>query len=107
MTTTVVNLRHNVHDVYIGRPGKGKEGPFGNPIRLGAYCSECRRWHRERGDTIECFRSYFLRRVDSDPTFRQDVLALRGKRLGCFCKPQRCHGDVIAAWVDAQPVEAP
>jgi hypothetical protein len=25
------------------------------------------------------------------------VLALRGKRLGCLCKPAPCHGDIIKA----------
>ena len=34
MTTTVVNLRREAYDVYIGRPGKGLSGPFGNPYRV-------------------------------------------------------------------------
>jgi hypothetical protein len=26
---------------------------------------------------------------------------LRGKTLGCFCKPHPCHGDIIAAYLDS------
>ena len=37
MTTYVVNLRKEPYDVYIGRPGKGKnkEGKWGNPFEIG------------------------------------------------------------------------
>ncbi|HZI11744.1 MAG TPA: DUF4326 domain-containing protein [Myxococcus sp.] len=30
---------------------------------------------------------------------------MRGKRLGCWCKPGPCHADVYAAWVDSQPLK--
>ncbi|OFW99483.1 MAG: hypothetical protein A3E78_07830 [Alphaproteobacteria bacterium RIFCSPHIGHO2_12_FULL_63_12] len=29
-----------------------------------------------------------------------DVSALRGKRLGCYCAPLPCHGDVLAELLD-------
>jgi hypothetical protein len=28
------------------------------------------------------------------------VRELRGKVLGCYCKPKRCHGDIIAEYVN-------
>jgi hypothetical protein len=28
------------------------------------------------------------------------LLELDGKRLGCFCKPKLCHGDIIVAAVN-------
>ena len=55
---------------------------------------------------LPLFEAYFLRRVELDPEWREKVLALRGRRLGCFClgkPPERkgeCHGLIIAAWVD-------
>ncbi len=91
--TRVVNLRRERYDVYIGRAGKGQDGYFGNPFTV-----------REHGHkALDLYRDYFLRRLETDGGFRARVLALRGKTLGCFCKPGPCHGDVIAAWVDAQP----
>jgi hypothetical protein len=29
-------------------------------------------------------------------------MALKGKRLGCFCKPLACHGDVIKEYIEGQ-----
>ena len=94
MTTKVVNLRRAYYDVYVGRAGKGENGYFGNPCKAKAG--------ETREDSIEKFEVYFLERVQSDREFRNRVLRLRGKTLGCFCKPSACHADVIAAWVDAQ-----
>ncbi|WP_305816374.1 DUF4326 domain-containing protein [Photobacterium leiognathi] len=30
-----------------------------------------------------------------------EVYKLAGKRLGCFCKPQSCHGDVLADFLNS------
>lgn len=94
--TTVVNIKTHEYDVYIGRPGKGLDGYFGNPLRL--------KPGENRGETIEKYRKRFLKRIEEDAEFKRRVLELRGKRLGCFCKPFPCHGDVIKEWLDAQPV---
>ena len=32
---------------------------------------------------------------------KSDVLKLAGKRLGCFCKPQSCHGDILADYLNS------
>jgi hypothetical protein len=87
---TVVNLRSDDYDVYIGRAGRGQDGYFGNPYRRG-----------DVPDVLGAFRAYFLDKIDTDPEFRKRVLGLRGKRLGCFCKPRPCHGDIIAEWVNS------
>lgn len=31
---------------------------------------------------------------------KSDALRLAGKRLGCFCKPAECHGDVLAEYLN-------
>lgn len=31
---------------------------------------------------------------------KAQVFKLAGKRLGCFCKPERCHGDVLAEYLN-------
>lgn len=102
--THVVNLkRGEAYDVYIGRAGKGQAGTFGNPHPVDMPCPLCNGIIHKRGETIQLFREYFFDRLNRDPDFRRQVLALRGKRLGCFCAPKACHGDVIAAWIDNQP----
>jgi hypothetical protein len=97
--TRVVNLHREPFDVYIGRRGKGHDGYFGNPFSLAFGASD-----RERAECLEKFRGYFLAKVESDPEFAARVRELRGKVLGCFCKPKACHGDVIAEYVDSLEV---
>lgn len=95
--TRVVNLRDKVpFDVYIGRPGKGVEGYFGNPCRVGIQCPECGFVHTVSGGTLACFEQYARRRMEHDQEYHTAVKNLKGKTLGCFCKPRPCHGDILA-----------
>ena len=32
---------------------------------------------------------------------KNEVYKLAGKRLGCFCKPQACHGDILADFLNS------
>ena len=95
--TVVVNVRTERYDVYIGRAGRGRDGYFGNPFRVGVDGS--------RPEVIETFRQYFTGRLGRDPEYRGRVERLRGRRLGCFCKPAACHGDVIAEYLNGGGVE--
>jgi len=90
--TNAVNIRVSDYDVYIGRAGKGQDGYFGNPFRLRASES--------RGATIERYMKYFYDRLETDPEFKRRVYELKGKTLGCFCKPDACHGDVMAEYLN-------
>lgn len=92
MTTTVVNIRTHTCDVYIGRDGHGHDGYFGNPYSVSRDGG--------RDQVIEKYREYFLKRLRIDPEFARRVEELRGKRLGCFCAPKPCHGDVIAEYLE-------
>jgi len=102
--TRVVNLRENLYDIYIGRAGHGEGGYFGNPIRVGQPCGKCGNIHHDAGSTLLCYKRYFDARIENDPEFRTRILELQGKRLGCFCKPKPCHGDVIKEYLDSMPV---
>ena len=95
MKTTVVNIRRQEYDVYIGRAGIGHDGYFGNPFNV------VRDGGREKA--IAFYREYFLNRLKIDPEFARRIRELKGKRLGCFCKPEACHGDVIADYLHIEP----
>lgn len=92
MLTTVVNIKHDQYDVYIGRAGRGEDGYFGNPYKLLPGMA--------RGMTLKHYRNYFYKRLDTDPEFKARIHSLRGKKLGCFCKPHNCHGDIIAEYLN-------
>jgi hypothetical protein len=100
--TRLVNLKNTSEfDVYCGRarPGlkcEGADGYFGNPYHVAPHGREI---------AISMFRSYFERRIKTDPVFRLRVLGLRGKILACYCHPLACHVQVIIDWINAQPIE--
>ncbi len=91
--TQVVNIRREEYDVYIGGAGQGRAGYFGNPVRL--HPGEA------GGSTLEKYREYFYNRLRSDPEFKERIESLKGKALGCFCKPHPCHGDIIREYLDS------
>lgn len=96
MATTVVNLRKEPYDVYIGRAGKGKDGYFGNPFKLTEDTPQ------EREAILHKYEFWFYSKIGSDPEFKQRIHSLKGKRLGCFCKPKACHGDIIAEYLNKE-----
>jgi hypothetical protein len=86
MTTRVVNKENDKYDVYIGRGS-----PFGNPFSV---------YIHGREECIAKYRDYFYDRLGWNPVFKRAVEKLRGKTLGCFCKPKACHGDVIVEYLE-------
>ncbi len=95
----VVNLYKEPFDVYIGRPGKGRSGYFGNPVIAGKPCEECGGRHDTPGSTLPCYKSYLSSRVARDRRFRLKLLTLHSSVLGCFCKPKPCHGDILCEFI--------
>jgi hypothetical protein len=77
--TTIVNIHHKVpYDVYIGRGSK-----WGNPFKIGKDGT--------RDEVIEKYAQY----IADNEYLIGSLEELRGKRLGCYCAPKRCHGDVL------------
>lgn len=89
MKTKVVNVKTTPCDVIIGRPSK-----FGNPFVIG------RDGNREQ--VIELYWKYFYKRVENDSDFKKAVEKLKGLTLGCYCKPEACHGDVIVEYLEGK-----
>jgi len=87
MKTTVVHCKKEPYDVFIGRPSK-----WGNPFKIGR--------DGNRTVCIQKYRDYVLSRPDLMTSLHE----LKGKRLGCWCKPSTCHGDVLAELADGQSV---
>ena len=78
MPEQVVHCKRAPHDVYIGRPSK-----WGNPFTIGRDGT--------REEVIDKYRDYILQNFDLYDALPE----LRGKVLGCWCKPKPCHGDVL------------
>ena len=92
----VVNLRKESYTVYIGRGGHGKCGYWGNPIKLNSRCILCSKIHETRGGTLPCYEKYLRQKLETSAAFKERFYSLNEDDvLGCFCKPDACHGDVI------------
>lgn len=58
---------------------------WGNPFLL-----------HEDGDRDAVCDSYALHYVPNKPSIKDNISSLKGKVLGCWCYPQRCHCDHLA-----------
>ena len=76
--TEVVNARDSDYDVLIARPSK-----WGNPFRIG-----------RDGNRDQVIKMYEVH-IRCRPDLIAALTELAGKRLGCYCKPLPCHGDVL------------
>lgn len=91
--TTVVNKYDSDFDVYIGRGSK-----WGNEYtHLKDKKTKAKFVVASRGEAIAAYREWI---TDGDGKHLLDDLhELRGKRLGCTCKPRACHGDVLVSLI--------
>ena len=85
--TTVVNIRKSKSDCYCGRGTI-----YGNPFKIGRDGT--------RLDVITKYIDYFFDKLEKDPVFRQRILELKDKKIGCWCHPDLCHLHVIAEYLN-------
>ena len=98
------NLKEWVEDesnVYIGRAGvvfiengEGKKerypkkaSIFANPFKTGKDGT--------RAEVLRKYKEHILEKLKNGDLARAELSRLRGKTLGCWCKPEPCHGDVL------------
>lgn len=88
--THVVHCKREPFDVYIGRPSK-----WGNPFVVG-----------RDGTLTEVLRKY-RKRIVKKPHLMSALGELKGRTLGCWCKPKEgfkgrllCHGQILAELAD-------
>ena len=90
--TKVVHCKKEPYDVYIGRgkcPKTGELGHWGNLFSIGVD-----------GDRDDVIRKYSEWLQDQPNLVELAKEELTGKVLGCWCHPEKCHGDVLAAVCD-------
>jgi hypothetical protein len=75
----VVHCRREPFDMLIDRTTE-----WGNPFRIGR--------DGDRAEVLAKYRRWVLARTDLESALPR----LAGRRLGCWCAPRPCHGDVLA-----------
>jgi hypothetical protein len=86
MKDAPVGWERNSRYVYIGRKGYGHDGYWGNPYG--------------KRETLDDYEKYLVKRLQTDLEFWERFSTLRNKILVCFCKPKRCHGDIIIKYLE-------
>lgn len=82
--------KRGAYGIYIGRGS-----PLGNPYIIGK--------HGTRDEVIDKYETYLKEKVENNDkkiiTALEGIAELsqhyEGVNLICFCKPQKCHGDII------------
>lgn len=92
---TVVNI-HKINgkrpdfDIYIGRTVQYTEftanSIWANPYLVNHYTNPA--------DCLVDYERYIKKKIEDQPGI-YDLNELTGKRLGCWCKPGPCHGDIL------------
>ena len=95
--TRVVNIKKE--EKYQGM----RSTPAFEYIGRGSYWGNPYSMYEESDDRDEVIRKYrydfeFDKFINIDTS---KVYDLAGKRLGCFCKPAACHGDVLAEYLNS------
>jgi len=68
-----------------------------NPFRLAKNASD-----QERADSLVQYENY----VRSNRELMASLNELTGAELGCWCKPNSCHGDVLVKlWCEQNSIE--
>ena len=83
--TTVVHLKMDEFDVLIANPSKWR-----NPFTIGPRC-----------DRIKKYKEW----IPTQKHLIDSLDELEGKRLGCWCKPKPCHGDVLVSLIEKRRQE--
>jgi hypothetical protein len=96
MHPLVVHCKREPFDVYIGR---GRGSTWGNPFT----------WKQDtlaqfvvpQDEVLPRYQAWVLSQPALVARIKRE---LRGKRLGCWCAPKQCHGDILAAIANDEPL---
>ena len=84
--TKIVNIKNSNYEIYIGRENKTyglKASKWANPFVIGPDGS--------RDEVLKKYEEW----IKNNPTLLKDLHELEGKILGCWCYPEKCHGDIL------------
>jgi len=92
--TTVVNKNKEQYDIYIGRGSK-----WGNPFtHIKDRDTKAEFIVNSRKEAIDKYREYIL----NNDELLKDLPELKDKKLGCYCFPKSCHGDILVELLESK-----
>ena len=91
----------NPLNVYIGRRGivfvdkcrfPPNDSIWSNPYKIGK--------HGTREQVLDKYRQYILDKLSNDHDLLQALMGLQGEKIGCWCYPEPCHGDILKILIE-------
>ncbi len=94
--TSLVNIKNESCDIFIGRPSK-----WGNPFShkngtLAKFKVDTRK------EAVSKYKEYI--ETGDGKHLLKDLKELKGKKLGCYCFPKLCHGNVLIKLINKYEV---
>lgn len=56
--------------------------------------------NQSREEVLLMYSEYIEKKLESDNNLINELLKLKGKNLGCWCKPKCCHGDILIKMIE-------
>jgi hypothetical protein len=92
------------NNVYIGRRKvvmiEGRRFPPENSFWNNPFKVEKNGKGYTREEALYKYRGYMSYMLEQNPDLINELLKLRGKNLGCWCKPEPCHGDILLELIE-------
>ena len=93
------NLQEWMNDdnnIYIGRAGVVFINNERYPKQSSIYCNPFKIGKDgDRNEVLDKYKDYIIKKLDNDINFKNELIKLKDKNLGCWCSPDPCHGDIL------------
>jgi hypothetical protein len=89
----VVHCKQEPYDIYIGRPSK-----WGNPFTHLDNSTQAKYKVDTRSEAVDSYKEWITN--GEGKHLLRDLPELSGKTLGCWCKPKKCHGDILKELIE-------
>jgi len=94
----LANLREwmaQENNIYVGRAGRVYIGGVVFPYRQSKWANPFSLKTLTREESLSRYEVHIRQMLVADPVAKAELLGLTGKNLGCWCKPESCHADVL------------
>ena len=100
--TDLQDWMNDENNIYIGRRGvvfidknrfPEKSSNFANPYKIGKDGT--------REEVLEKYKEYIIDKINNDHELMRELNSMKGKTLGCWCFPERCHGNILLELIES------
>lgn len=90
------------NNIYVGRKGivfinkkrfPEKSSNFANPYKIGKDGT--------REEILIKYKNYIIDKLKNNEELKNELLSLKNKKLGCWCYPEMCHGNILLELINA------